>query len=830
MKESIIPLPKEVENRIDFDYFPTMMQAVIFKNWDIVPKERIALCLDTDVSNIEKQAEKMGLSEQEDVSLWLERGYISIIKVNWHLLSYEQLMVLLGWDAERLAFVLKEEDFLDIKLGEVKPKCPKILYRELTEAEEKKTEKIKALILENFDVENKGKKAFDFYPEECISNNTESPDCSWAISDETNDENVGYMKKRFIRDIKNKWNIDLESKSADKKIILRLFSEKKEEEYHEINIGGENITITSADSAGILRGLVYLKELAEVSGGFNFEKKTYKRRAKFKTRFIYPFSGLYNEAFDVDSTTYCPDDILEKYSETGINGIWLQAVLYKMTEFPFEPSLSLGWEKRIENLKSFIKRAARFGIKIYLYFNEPRFMYLNFFEKYPELLGNTYGDKGCLCTSTQPVQEYLKNGINTVVKTAEGLGGIFVISRSENVTNCYSHGLDTKCPRCSKRKHYEILAEVNKLIYEGAKDANPDIKVFAWNWGWLIDEGFMVPDDVEKCIELMPKDIIILSCRETDLPTNVGGVKSEVNDYSISVCGVSELARHAWRNAKKFGHETAAKLQINNSWECSTIPYIPVFSLLTDDVCALAKEGVEHLMLSWTLGGYPSANIKIVSELFFEDVEEEKEPDYERIFKTLYGENAENVKKASDAFGEAFKEYPFNIFAIYYGPSNGGASNLLYLKPTGLKAGMTGYPYDDLERWRSVYPEEILEQQFGLLSQKWEAGMRYFDNVADCEIKDMSKAVSIQFSASYNQISFVRARNRYLEDKNEEDRLRMLEILKDEAELAKELYGIMKRNPCVGFEAANHYYYTKGMLMEKVVNCNYLYEMLNSEK
>jgi len=37
----------------------------------------------------------------------------------------------------------------------------------------------------------------------------------------------------------------------------------------------------------------------------------------------------------------------------------------------------------------------------------------------------------------------------------------------------------------------------------------------------------------------------------------------------------------------------------------------------------------------------------------------------------------------------------------------------------------------------------------------------------------------------------------------------------------------MRRNPSIGFEAANHYYYTQGMLKEKILNCEYLMAELN---
>src|SRR5260221_3072137 len=57
------------------------------------------------------------------------RSYITIIKRNWHLLPYEQLLLLLGWNAEQLAFTLREDDFLFIKLGSLKPNCPPLRFQ-----------------------------------------------------------------------------------------------------------------------------------------------------------------------------------------------------------------------------------------------------------------------------------------------------------------------------------------------------------------------------------------------------------------------------------------------------------------------------------------------------------------------------------------------------------------------------------------------------------------------------------------------------------------------------------------------------------------------------
>ena len=140
-------LPSVSGHDVPLTHFPTRMQAFIFRSWDCVPAVRMAEVLGTTEENIIRQAVKMGLpADQGDLSVWMEKGYISIIRNNWYLLPYEQLETLLGWDEAKLAFVLKEDDFISHKLGFVKPVCEPIIYRELTPEEEEATALIRETV------------------------------------------------------------------------------------------------------------------------------------------------------------------------------------------------------------------------------------------------------------------------------------------------------------------------------------------------------------------------------------------------------------------------------------------------------------------------------------------------------------------------------------------------------------------------------------------------------------------------------------------------------------------------------------------------------------
>lgn len=356
----VISLPPIGQKPVELSHFPTHFQAFLFRAWEYLPVVKIAQILDTTEENVINSAKQMGLPDYAPGNIWLERGYLTVIRRLWHILPYEQLFQALGMSMEELALIIKEEDFLYAKLKE-KPDCEPVKWRELTEAEKEQTAKIKA-VMETVDIS--GKAPFQF-------------------------------------------------------------------EYHvpQINFSGAE---------------------------------------QFASRIIYPFSGLYQHAFDVESTYYLPDEQLEAYQKLGINGIWTQALLSQLSEFPFAPELSAGYEQRLERMRQLVDRLGKYGIKLYLYINEPRFMPISFFDQYPELRGHEQKGNACLCTSTDTVQNYLKDSVASICRAVPELGGFFIISRSENLTNCHSRveedDIPCNCPRCKNRSAAEVTAEVVTCI------------------------------------------------------------------------------------------------------------------------------------------------------------------------------------------------------------------------------------------------------------------------------------------------------------------------------------------------------------------------------
>ena len=146
----IFPLPEVRYDAVKLSYFPTKHQAFIFRAIEYVSAEKIAKVLKTTAENVRSAARDMGLPDCEPCDKWMNRGYITIIRRLWHILPYSQLLELLEMDEAELSSLMRDEDFLIVKLGHKKPSCETVYYRPLSDTEIEETEKAR-LILSSVD-------------------------------------------------------------------------------------------------------------------------------------------------------------------------------------------------------------------------------------------------------------------------------------------------------------------------------------------------------------------------------------------------------------------------------------------------------------------------------------------------------------------------------------------------------------------------------------------------------------------------------------------------------------------------------------------------------
>lgn len=703
------PIKKVKLERLNF---PQSWQAVIFRNYGFVKTENIAKTLGCDIVAVEREALRLGLDNVVYDPIWEERGYITTIRNNWFILPYEQILSLLDISAERLEYILVNDDFLSVKLGDYKPECAPVYYAPLSAEEEAKTR---------------------------------------LIADTVRANRVAPVKKPFD-----------------------FFNEKD----------GDNCEIKQIDGVRIVHG--YLSPCGD--------------------------------AFIEGSEGYLPDSLLQEYAKNGVNGLWFHGVLSTLSYYPFDEYVCKDYPVRRKNLNDLIARCARYGIKVYLYFNEPRGLAQEKFGKYAHLIGRKENGFASLCFEQKETQAYLYEAVKDLFTAVPELGGVITITMSENLTHCsYRSGESSiykteLCPVCKNIPPEETVAKVNNTIARAMRDSGSKAELIANRWGWSAFSGWSIEQSL-RCIDLHDENISILSVSEDELPIVKGGVQSVVRDYSISNVGPSPIAMASLTRAKEKGHKTYAKVQVNSSWECSAVPYLPVYDLFYKHFKNLAQIDVRNYMLTWTLGGYPSPTFDLCAEY----TQKRDAFDLDKWYQTQYGEQSVQVHDAVKTFCAGFEQYPFSIEPVYLSPKTLGVSHIWDWAQEDKISTMVCYAYDDYETWIKPYPYEVYVSQMQKLLALWEQGLEKLQTlektgaVRDLEI--YAQTAYVHFKADLLQTQFAyykRDKARYISE--------LTAILEDERAITQKLIALSAENPYVGYEASNHYFYNERNLLEKLLN------------
>jgi hypothetical protein len=265
-------------------HFPDRQHAFVWRNWNLVPVEKLAQVLRTSVPNIKKMAAAMGLPLYREPKWTAQQIYITLIRRNWHLLPYEQLMQLVDMTPEQLNKSLREDDFLWVKLGMVKPQCDPLYYAQ------------------------------------------PAPEALARL------EEISRIAKTYSHPV--------QAKEEDR--------------------------------------LAFIKDIQ--ASATPKQEDAYRHSDTEKPRFIYSYFALYGDPLAGAGDIF-PGGLLEKLSARGVNGIWLHVLLRDLAPGGDAfPEFGENHETRIQNLRRAAEKANQYGMKIYLYLNEPRAMPLSFFE------------------------------------------------------------------------------------------------------------------------------------------------------------------------------------------------------------------------------------------------------------------------------------------------------------------------------------------------------------------------------------------------------------------------------------------------------------------
>ena len=405
--------------------------------------------------------------------------------------------------------------------------------------------------------------------------------------------------------------------------------------------------------------------------------------------------GLRDETVTADGV-YC-DDVLAGIAAQGFNGIWVHGLLRHVVRSSLFRQFGRHAATHRRHMGRLIERAARHGIKVYLYCQPPRGVDEEdgaFWEEHADAAGVPVdfvwddGEPGAppgtlrsLCTSTDKVKRFLRESSERLFRDLPDLGGVILITDSEYPSHCWARHpterapligfpqleTDELCPRCGGRHPAEVISEIVRLVRNGIRAASKKADIIVWDWCWWWHEKRPHPQLVGN----MPGDVIVMSGFEQGGRKKIFGKVRPIEEYALSYAGPARHFRHIHDLAGSHGLPTIAKLQIGTSHELGTVPNLPLIGNLYDKVRAMRSLHVEGYVGCWNFGNMTSANTAAFNRFFSAQPLPGRTKALREFAEAYFpGCRSALVADSWDTFAAAMDDYPFHVRFMYSSPTN----------------------------------------------------------------------------------------------------------------------------------------------------------------
>ncbi|NSW56932.1 MAG: hypothetical protein HPY44_13045 [Armatimonadetes bacterium] len=642
-------------------------------------------------------------------------------------------------------------------------------------------------------------------------------------------------------------SVGLAPSSGNAKRLVLLYAPTEVREQYTVTVTRDLCQLSAGDTEGIRRGLIFIEDEMLRRGGPFLPLGRITRKPWVRTRISRCFYGPINRPPKLrdeltDTVDYYPDEYLNRLAHEGVNVLWLTVNWYELIPSRIIPEYGRNAGPRLDKLRRTVAKCARYGIRIYPFCIEPAGFTRNApevqaaAEAHAELLGHNRA----FCTSTETGRAYVEEAVRTLFEEVPDLGGMIVIPVGERQTHCYSAGIPdggswptpNTCPRCSKRRPWEVLADTLSAMRRGMDQARPEAELVAWPYGQFIGWG------AEKTVEAaghIPPGVILQHNFETGGANQQLGKSRPTWDYWLSYVGPSEVFRRAAEAARDNGTRTSAKLQVGCSHEVATTQVVPVPGLLHRKYRAMRELGVSSAMHSWYFGTYPSLMTRAAGELSFEPFPRSEGQFLLALAKRDWGDHAETVAEAWRWFARGYSNYPTSHIFGYFGPMHDGPAWPMYLEPRRLPLAPTwqiGYaPSGD-------YVADCVTNGFTLneivtlcrrMTEYWDRGLallaplkrKFADQPERLRDIGLATALGLQFRSGYQLLRFYQLRERLADAKSPDAKAKLLAEMKvlvqSEIKVSQELLPLAEADSRLGFHSeAEGYKYHPALLRWRI--------------
>jgi hypothetical protein len=434
---------------------------------------------------------------------------------------------------------------------------------------------------------------------------------------------------------------------------------------YEIVVTPERITVCGYDERGAMFGIYNLEARMNLrEAPFLPAHLNTVRHSLYDTRMVQSWMGWME----------FPDQLLSHLAHDGFDGIFAsvyanpngdRTTAESSTEF-YARLLYLIRQQDPKQVHDLIKRAARFGIKVYA-----PIIY--------QYLGTPESEAG------------LRKLVRNIVKEFPNISGYILLTEGFwYKTWGDGHGASKEYLEDWAGNWSRAVGIVEKECHR----INPSIEVLPWEYN--IDFRPENSDIKKYFLQQLPEKTIPLLTWENGKSFELDGMKGYLRDYSLSQIGPAEVTDAQISVAKKRGMKVFSKVDTFASWQFGTIPYLPCPQQWYRRYQALEKYEVKGTLESWSSGYKPNFISELRAWTCWSDA-----PRMEELFSILaariFGEEGKaKAVKAWECFSEAIQLVPDT------GPNmgtNNAVGNPLFFQVPPLRTNTYFHSWTDFDKW-----------------------------------------------------------------------------------------------------------------------------------
>jgi len=541
----------------------------------------------------------------------------------------------------------------------------------------------------------------------------------------------------------------------------------------------------------------------------------------------------------MDDVDYYPRPYLARLQREGVNGLWLTVEWRDLAETSFTRR-SPDAERRLDKLRRTVDRCLEYGIKTWIFCIEPLACKEGdaLLTDHPELFGCKSWGGRVFCPLAEAAQRYVEESVRDIFTRVPRLGGLMMISHGERSTTCLSNvdpvtgEFRGDCPRCRRAKPWQMHEGVAAAIMRGIRAAGSPAEYVSWFY-----QPQVLPERaswVAEVAEHLPAGVTLAYNFESGAVREQLGRFRNGGDYWLSYVGPAQGFRQVAEAGRRVGAPIGAKIQVCNSHEVATVPYVPVPGLLYRKYKAMREMGVSTVLQCWYFGNYPGLMNEAAGRLSREDFADGEDAFLRRLAAPWWGPDAPLLADTWRRFSDAYADYPLSNDMQYYGPFHAGVVWPMLPDVRLLPLARTWKPHDPPS---GDAIGECLEnhtiEEAAILSGRMAKGVRVtaqdgrdvLDLLAERwkddpeRVRDLGvmKALACQFESGADIFAFYRDRATALyESRVRGNNARALAALRrmdatvsNEEEVTRRLLPLARADSRLGFhsEAERHLYY-----------------------